>query len=67
VLFFSRDYNEYFLPRNKTYDEKDFILNPLGPVRGCADRFLLRQYQLKFKQYVLALRHIFNTGKCRRY
>lgn len=58
-----RDYNEYYLPRNKTFDEKDFFRNPMGTVPGSCDRFMLLQYFLKYKQYVEALCHLFNTGQ----
>ncbi len=57
-----RDYNEYFLPRVRPYDDKDFIRDPTE-VPGCRDRMLHQLYHLKWKQYIFALRHIFNTGQ----
>lgn len=59
----ARDYNDVLPPRCQTYDEKDFARDPLGPVPGCADRLLLALYRLKWRQYWLALRHLFNTGQ----
>ena len=50
------------MPRMKSYDEKDFMRDPTGPVPGSADRMLTRLYVAKFDQYYDAIRHIYNTG-----
>jgi len=58
-----RQWDEYMLPINKTYDEKDFARNPVGPCEGCADRFHIDLYKEKYRNHIHALRHIFNTGQ----
>ena len=51
------------MPRMKSYDEKDFMRDPTGPVPGSADRLLVKLFYAKFEQYYDAIRHIFNTGQ----
>ena len=58
-----RKYDEFMLPINRTYDEKDFARNPVGPVEGCGDRFHIDIYKEKFRSHLYALKHIFNTGQ----
>jgi len=58
-----RQYNEYMLPINKTYDDKDFARNPVGPVEGSADRYHIDIFREKYRNHIHALRHIFNTGQ----
>ncbi len=57
-----RDYKYLYLDRCAPYDEKDFARDPAA-VPGCLDRMTYQLYVLKFRQYVLALRHLFNTGQ----
>jgi len=58
-----RQYNDLMIPINKTYDEKDFARNPVGPVEGCSDRLHIHLFKLKYRNHIHALRHIFNTGQ----
>jgi len=58
-----RQYNEHMLPISKTYDEKDFARNPVGPVEGCSDRYHIDIFREKYRNHIHALRHIFNTGQ----
>jgi thymidylate kinase len=58
-----RKYDEFMLPINRTYDEKDFARNPVGPVEGCGDRFHIDIYKEKFRSHLYALKHILNTGQ----
>ena len=58
-----RKYDEFMLPINRTYDEKDFARNPVGPVEGCGDRFHYDIFKEKFRSHLYALKHIFNTGQ----
>ena len=58
-----RQFDELMMPINKTYDEKDFARNPVGPVEGCGDRLHIDLYKEKFRNHIHALRHIFNTGQ----
>lgn len=58
-----RQFNDLMIPINKTYDEKDFARNPVGPVEGCADRLHFDLFREKYRNHIHALRHIFNTGQ----
>lgn len=58
-----RQYDEYMLPVLKTYDDKDFARNPVGPVEGCGDRYHIDIFKEKYRNHIHALRHIFNTGQ----
>merc|ERR1712018_920202 len=58
-----RQYNDLMLPINRTYDEKDFARNPVGPVEGVADRFHIDIWFEKYRNHIKALQHIFNTGQ----
>lgn len=58
-----RDYNHLMIPINKTYDEKDFARNPVGPVEGCADRLHIDLLKEKYRNHINAIMHIFNTGQ----
>ena len=57
-----RDYKELFMDRVRPYDGNDFIKNPIGPVYGCADRFLVQMYASHVAQYMDILMHVLNTG-----
>jgi len=52
----------YKYPRNVSFDEKKFAQNPTGQEGGC-DRMVLSLFYLRFRKYVEALSHIFNTGQ----
>ena len=59
-----RELNEYFTDRTRPYDEQDFLKTGGDTeVVGQADRMHLELFQAKFGTYILALRHIFNTGQ----
>merc|ERR1711935_518597 len=48
--------------RAKSYDEKKFSSDPAGQDGGL-DRMLWHAHQLRFKEYMDGLAHIFNTGQ----
>lgn len=58
----ARKVDEYLLPRNRSYDEKDFFRNPVA-LPGCYDRMHYNLFRMMVHQHLLALRHIFNTGQ----
>jgi len=57
------DYSVYINDKYKPYDERDWSRNPTGPVEGSGDRFHFRMYLEKFRNYVYALKHLYNTGQ----
>jgi len=57
------DYSVYLSPRLKPYDERDFARNPIGPVEGCGDRYHWLVFKEKLRNYVYALKHMYNTGQ----
>jgi len=58
-----RQWQELYPNFFKIMDEKDFIRNPLGIAHGAADRMLWRQTYLRFRNHIMAIRHILNTGQ----
>lgn len=44
----------------RTFDEKDFCINPLHPLTA---QFQIRKYMLRYSQYVDALAHLLSTGQ----
>jgi len=57
------DYSVYLTDRNKPYDERDFSRNPCGPVDGSGDRFHWLVFKEKYRNYIYALKHLYNTGQ----
>merc|ERR1711973_103585 len=57
------DYAVYINDAFKPYDERDFSRNPTGPVEGSGDKYHLLVWMEKFRNYVYALKHLYNTGQ----
>eukprot|EP00095_Tigriopus_kingsejongensis_P012124 maker-scaffold1286_size50552-snap-gene-0.5 protein:Tk12124 transcript:maker-scaffold1286_size50552-snap-gene-0.5-mRNA-1 annotation:"GI10455" len=57
-----RKLDDLLLPRTRSYDEKDFIRDPLA-VPGCYDRQHFKKFEMMVEQSMAAYRHIFNTGQ----
>jgi len=57
------DYSVYLTDMYKPYDERDWSRNPTGPVEGSGDRYHFRMWLEKFRNYVYALKHLYNTGQ----
>jgi len=57
------DYSVYLEPRLKPYDERDFSRNPTGPVEGAGDRYHWDVFRAKMRNYIYALKHLYNTGQ----
>jgi len=58
-----RDYKVLLPPRMRPYAESDFMRDPTGIASGSCDRFMWYTYARKLENYIMALRHIFNTGQ----
>jgi len=58
-----QDYGVYMPDMFKPYDERDFSRNPTGPVEGSGDRFHLKNWVNKFRNYIRALKHLYSTGQ----
>lgn len=54
-----RDYNHLFPKSAKTFDICNFFSDPKCPE---ATNFQVEMFRLRYAQYLLALRHLFNTG-----
>lgn len=66
VNYYGEDLNDYAVyldPITRPYDERDFSRNPTGPVEGAGDRFHWIAWQEKYRNYLYALRHLYNTGQ----
>jgi len=66
INYYGHDLNDYAVyldPIMRPYDERDFSRNPTGPVEGAGDRFHLIAWQEKFRNYLYALKHLYNTGQ----
>jgi len=58
-----RNYREVLTDKLQPMDERDWVKNPLGGPDGCSDRFLQRNYMMKYFNHMTAIRHILNTGQ----
>jgi len=66
INYWGDDLNDYAVYINdafKPYDERDFSRNPTGPVEGAGDKYHLLVWMEKFRNYVYALKHLYNTGQ----
>jgi len=66
INYYGQDLNDYAVyldPRLKPYDERDFSRNPTGPVEGSGDRFHWQVFKEKYRNYIYALKHLYNTGQ----
>lgn len=50
-------------PVNVSFDEKKFAQNPLARSDGAVDKMVFRLWYMRYRKYVDALAHIFNTGQ----
>lgn len=50
-------------PSCQSYDENDFLKDPLRMSGSKAGRFQLTKYQLRYQRYLEALAHVLNTGQ----
>jgi len=57
------DYAGHLNPINRPWDEKDFSRNPTGPLEGACDRYIVQDWVNIFYQYMLATKHLLNTGQ----
>ena len=55
-----RDYDHLFPDSTKTYDVNNFLSDPKDLK---AASFQIEMFRLRYQTYILALRHIMNTGK----
>lgn len=58
-----RQFNDIVPDWFKIMDEKDFVRNPMGIAHGAVDRFMMRNWWLKYRDHIRAVRHILNTGQ----
>jgi len=66
INYYGDDLNDYAVYINdmfKPYDERDWSQNPTGPVEGSGDRYHLRVWVEKFRNYLYGLKHLYNTGQ----